>query len=58
MSKRPQLNVADPENELRDKIEDLRARRRPVPSQSEMVRVLVREAWERECGAAAKKGKR
>lgn len=48
--RRPQLNIADPDNELRDMIDDLRSRERPVPSQSELVRRLVREAWEKQAG--------
>lgn len=54
--KRPQLNIADPDNELRDMIDDLRSRERPVPSQSEIVRRIVREAWERQAGKGKPKG--
>lgn len=44
--KRPQLNIADPDNGVRDMLDDLRALERPVPSQSDVLRRVVREAWE------------
>lgn len=44
--KRPQLNIADPDNAVRDMLDDLRAIERPVPSQSDVLRRVVRAAWE------------
>lgn len=45
--KRPQINIRDEDGALRDMLEDIRAAERPVPSNADVIRRLVREEWER-----------
>jgi hypothetical protein len=47
MAKRPQMTIRDDDGELRAMLDDLRVLERPVLTQSDMVRKLAREAWER-----------
>jgi hypothetical protein len=44
--KRPQIVVRDDGGELRRMLEDLRVRERPVPTHSDIIRRLVKQAWE------------